>query len=323
MGFREKMSDYIEGKPYYFWLKIDRYDHPIRKEMSPRDVIKKTTIIEYKLEVESQSYLHIGNGLPRIHGYTSKDENVPLKTEDYALDFIRDPDGKPIIPGASLKGYIRNNFETLVKGSCFLGFRFPDQPAQCDSRERRLCPACDLFGINEIMSRIIVSDAKVDNFSNQQEQVIKIPQLTSPREEKYEKGCKKAYINITYDAKHGTPRNPIWVVKPGVVFSGNIHILNPIENEPAQVINAAFNYLGKGIAVLGYGKNIGLGRCKLVYLKVVEKTDPFSSSSDIKEYNRDQIKSAEIFAENSIPSSAFRWNLVEILHKSKGKPFPE
>lgn len=321
MGFKEKMSDYIEGKPYYFWLKIDGYDHPKRKEMSPRDVINKTTIIEYKLEVESQSYLHIGNGLPRIYGYTPKDKNAQLNTEDYALDFIRDPDGKPVIPGASLKGYIRNNFETLVKGSCFWGFKFPDQPAQCDSRERKLCPACDLFGINEIMSRIIISDAKIENFSNQQEQIIIIPQLTSPK--LYEEGYKKAYKNITFDAKHDTPRNPIWVVKPGVVFSGNIHILNSTEIETAQVINAAFNYLGKGLAVLGYGKNIGLGRCKLVYLKVIEKTDPFNSSPDFKEYNRDQINSAEIFTEKSIPSSYFRWNLVAILHKSKGMPFPE
>lgn len=317
------MSDYIEGKPYYFWLKIDGYEKPLRKEMSPRDVIKNTTIIEYKIEVESSSFLHIGNGLPRIHGYTPKDENAALKLEDYALDFIRDPDGKPVIPGASLKGYLRNNYETLVKGTCFWGFKFPDKPTQCDSRERKLCPACDLFGVNEIMSRIIVSDAKVEDFSNQMEQVKTIPQLTGPRPEKYEEGYKKAYKNIKYNPQHGNLKNPVWVVKPGTIFSGTIQIINPIGTETAQVINVAFNYLGKGQAVLGYGKNIGFGRCKLIYLKIIERPDPFSQNPKIKEYKKEEMANAEIFNENSIPNSQFRWNLVKILQNSRGSPFPE
>lgn len=107
---------------------------------------------------------------------------------------MRTPDRKPFIPGSTLKGYTRSNFEILVPGCCFItNNKSMDKPPACKGDSINICSACDLFGVNKIMGRVSFSDAYL--MGDFTEKVLQIPRLMGPSKNKYIAGTKN-FINI-------------------------------------------------------------------------------------------------------------------------------
>ena len=129
-------------------------NHQIRISVWEQRPIKNIWKIQYQFKVSPDSALHVGSGLVK---YPIDSDNP---NQESALDFMRTPDRKPFIPGSTLKGYTRSNFEVLVPGCCFITNKNSwEKPTACKDDSLKLCSACDLFGVNKIMGRVTFSDA--------------------------------------------------------------------------------------------------------------------------------------------------------------------
>src|SRR6056297_633010 len=101
----------VKEEDYYFMVEIPNLEHVNTFYMTERDNLKDLFKIEYTLEVQEKSFLHVGNGLVKFLENGGKDENridSKFKKErdgKTGLDFMRDEGGNPIIPGSSLKGH--------------------------------------------------------------------------------------------------------------------------------------------------------------------------------------------------------------------------
>jgi CRISPR-associated protein Csm3 len=100
------------------------------------EVLQERRIFEGK--IITLTPLHIGSGAPEFKG-----EAIPI---------LKSVDGRPYIPGSSLKGKVRSELEKLAKklalieqGKC----KPPDPEEMCGAKARSeedLCIACRIFG---------------------------------------------------------------------------------------------------------------------------------------------------------------------------------
>lgn len=109
------------------------------------EVLKERWILKGK--IKTLTSLHVGRGRGE------KEAGEP------DLPVMKFPDGRPYIPGSSLKGAIRSELDRLARG---LGFslcirnepRYSCAPPQ-------LCVSCILFGSTEVASKITFRDAVI------------------------------------------------------------------------------------------------------------------------------------------------------------------
>jgi len=109
------------------------------------EVLKERWIL--KGTIRTLTSLHVGRGRGE------KEAGEP------DLPVLRFPDGKPYIPGSSLKGAIRSELDRLTKG---LGFSLciKNEP-RYSCAPPKLCVSCILFGSTEVASRVIFRDAVI------------------------------------------------------------------------------------------------------------------------------------------------------------------
>lgn len=110
------------------------------------DLLESRAIIKYHITTKSD--LHIGG-----HGSTAEG----------AVDSpaLKNSDGKPVIPGSSLKGVLRTDLERLLKG-----LKINDictVPVVCGKpgtlNENKICPVCELFGGMNLAGSVRIHDA--------------------------------------------------------------------------------------------------------------------------------------------------------------------
>lgn len=107
------------------------------------EVLRERWILKGK--IRTLTSLHVGRGRGE------KEAGEP------DLPVVKFPDGKPYIPGSSLKGAIRSELDRLTKG---LGFSLciKDEPRYFCAPPN-LCVSCILFGSTEVASRVAFRDA--------------------------------------------------------------------------------------------------------------------------------------------------------------------
>lgn len=172
----------------------------IRKPPSDRGQMQISLSMSVKAYVHESSFIHIGAGrtlvrIPKELDNVTKKEKVTVNdlrriSQQMKSDVepILKVNGKPVIPGSSLKGAIRSRVEYLFKSSphdvpaCFRvqsrqpitsnikrrfwrhfliwGEEVVSEVRQgCDPRRGDVCVVCDLFGAPGLLSKVSFGDA--------------------------------------------------------------------------------------------------------------------------------------------------------------------
>ncbi|RLE01408.1 MAG: type III-A CRISPR-associated RAMP protein Csm3 [Candidatus Aminicenantes bacterium] len=198
----------------------------------------------------------------RIGGYAGG-----LKIGGVDLNVITTPEGKPYIPGSSLKGKLRSLIERKLAAENPQFWNVKDNKGnivghKCQSSEEyQLCPVCKIWGIavtEELNvptpTRLIVCDAYLDDKSI-------TPQMKDNLELPYTEIKFETAINrLTGTALHGSLRQ-IERVPAGAVFKDAEMIYNVFDEEDKNILKNIFialellenDYLG-GMGSRGYGR---------------------------------------------------------------------
>mgnify|MGYP001771061691 FL=1 len=165
------------------------------------------------------------------------------------LPLLRDPLGRPLIPGSSLKGVLRSSAERLLRGIrqdlacdilakdyCLAGTRTPS-----DEQLETLCWTCRLFGNPAKAGRLVCFDLVAD-----QDRTIVRDGVAIDRAE--------------LKAKHGA-KFDYEVCPPGTVFRGRIRLDDP---EPGDVglLAGLLDLMDAGLITVGGGVSRGLGQLR-------------------------------------------------------------
>jgi len=226
------------------------------------------------------------------HLFVPKTQEV-TKGKHQELALIRFADGRPLLPGSSLKGVIRSVAEA-ISGSCLtlpLGkggeieyrgrppvtFRIPRGFEHCRDADH-LCPACRIFGSlsgnNAFLGKISLSDALAAAPFEVETMTIEALMEPKPRhrawyEDPQQRGFlrgRKFYYHRPLGPRRTTVKNEynktIETVKPGAVFEFEVDYINLTEAELALLIFALTLEPGMAYKV-GMGKPVGLGSTRL------------------------------------------------------------
>lgn len=188
------------------------------------------------LELEAVSGIRVGTGRAGAADAT----DLPL---------LRDPLGRPLIPGSSLKGVLRSAAERLLravrkdlacdilaKDHCLAGVRTPS-----DEDLRRLCWTCRLFGNPFKAGRVVCFDLVADLDRT----IVRDGVAIDRAELKAKDGAKFDYE----------------VSPPGTVFRGRVRLDDP---EPGDVglLAGLLDFVDAGLITVGGGASRGLGQLR-------------------------------------------------------------
>lgn len=188
------------------------------------------------LELEAASGIRVGVG----RAVAAEATDLPL---------LRDPLGRPLIPGSSLKGVLRSSAERLLRGvrdglacdilsddRCLGGKR-----TVSDRDLEGLCWTCRLFGNPFKAGRLTVFDFVADRT----ETVVRDGVAIDRAELKAKDGFK-------YDYE---------VSPPGTVFRGRIRLDDP---EPGDIglLATVLDLVDAGLVTVGGGSSRGLGQLR-------------------------------------------------------------
>ena len=231
--------------------------------------ITPTKRVRFTGQLRMTSALHIGSG-----------SESPLSD----AGVVRHQDGRPFIPGSSLKGVLRSHLERLAQvlpgvSSCML-YR-EDKHSECvtpdwvanrkdvtDAKEsdfEKLCHTCTLFGSPIMAGKIRVPDLEIDEstFAGQTEVRDGVG---------IDRDSGLAVDQVKYDFE---------VVPSDTLFTFQLDVDSPDYTELALII-AGIREMEQGYISVGGKTTRGLGSCLLEGLEVFE-TD-FSDLEAFKEF---------------------------------------
>lgn len=189
-------------------------------------------------------------------------------------EFVYSPilvDGKPIIPGSSFKGVVRN-LASIVSNGCLPGIdlkkdKLPDDIKNKRCKPSECCIVCDVFGMMGKGSKVIFSDMHSDNAGLK---IVEMNQQYSPKARYTDKGgCLRGYkIYPTGDNKYtANSRVKVQVVDKGAVFKGRIHFKKLTEEELCLLMFSMGLDKNEGEDIclkLGGFKNEGIGEVEVM-----------------------------------------------------------
>lgn len=211
--------------------------------------------------MELKTGLHIGSGWTMG---SSSDDPV-----------IRTPDGRPFIPGSSLKGAFRSTVEKLAPAaglwSCGLAegqgcvgaqgeeqrefnkVRSPDWSDEelLQELDQLLCATCKLFGSPYAASRIIFSDLLPEGESA--DKTIQIRDGVA-----IDRDSEKAVDRLKYDYE---------VVAPAQTFHVEILLEDPTDTDLALTCLGLSEFVS-GLGYIGGNRSRGLGNCRITDLRI-------------------------------------------------------
>ena len=202
------------------------------------------------------------------------------------LKCVRGKDGKPLIPGSSLKGVIRSVAEAL-SGSCLTlpmkldygqsaSYNTPRGFQRCDSKEQ-LCPACRLFGAmgrgGHFLGKISIGDAQAEDVASVENLTLESLMQPKPRHRVWYENPqqpavmrgRKFYYHRPRGAQtttQGKYNKTVEAVKPGTVFAFSVDFTN-LENDELALLVFALVLEAEMCHKVGMGKPVGLGSAKI------------------------------------------------------------
>lgn len=194
------------------------------------------------------------------------------------LPVIKDAAGRPVIPGASLKGALRSTVEALIRGTdgraqgvwaCDPFATGDAATRSCGHHERGQrssvqpeghCAACRLFGSHVVASHVRFCDALL-TLTEQDRGLGRIP-IEIRDGVSIDRDLRSARAGGKYDFE---------VVSPGVEFAIEIFVDNP---QPwlMGLLAVGFDQLAEGFTAIGGFTSRGLGRVAFAWSSVAETT---------------------------------------------------
>ncbi len=176
------------------------------------------------------------------------------------MPVLKDGDGLPFIPGASLKGVLRSTIESLVRAAEneAVGVR------ACDSLDKedacgahppggrslvdvnRHCAVCRLLGSRVLASHVRISDAMLREYRG-----------SSPVEQRDGVAIDRDLARVA-----GSKKYEFEVVAPGVIFDLEVFVENP---KPwlMGLLMIGWDQIADGFSAIGGFSSRGLGRMEL------------------------------------------------------------
>jgi len=191
--------------------------------------LENRVIIEYLIRSESPVYIR-------------------EKTDDRDVGLVRDDDMNHIIPGTTIKGFLRWEMESLLKSA---GIYVCKESKRCHSKP---CLLCSIFGNKSIPSRIRVENACSDT----------------------KRSIKKTGSLIERNRRRTVSSYEIELAPPGIQYSGRIILENTelkgVRYASLGAILFMMDYVNATKAAIGGGKTRGMGICKFTPMKITEYT---------------------------------------------------
>jgi CRISPR-associated protein Csm3 len=169
------------------------------------------------------------------------------------LPLLKLPDGRPYIPGSSVKGVLRAAAERLLASRGIRVCDILDEDRRCGGRGRRddppvayghLCWPCQLFGSPHWAGRLWAADLVPDA----------VPVTIVRDGVAIDRGELKAADRRKYDYE---------VLPPGVALSGEVRIDDPEPGDLGLVLTL-WDLVDEGIVTFGGGASRGLGRLRVM-----------------------------------------------------------
>lgn len=211
------------------------------------DVLTRSLVLEGTLTTTTA--LHVG----------SRRSLDPIESDNPVM---KDHEGRPLIPGSSLKGVLRSALETVLRGLGANSVCSPsddhycvdkDQWSQVDHVLEHACPVCRLFGAPYLASRIRVEDLQVSGDWDEAYYILR-------------DGV--AIDRDSRTAAHGK-KFDFETIPAGVPFSLRITLTNPEDHE-VGMLALALDLLSQGMIFLGGNTSRGLGRVSIEIQEVKE-----------------------------------------------------
>lgn len=234
------------------------------QEFNEKDFDKNGTI---KLRIETLSYLHMGSG-----EYTEK-AGLIYRT------FLK-TNGIYTIPGSSLKGCIRTLAEMVSHGCMAV---LPQKEVQDKIPVRKThsfsqsCILCDMFGTRGKKSKVLFSDFKATEISQNQVEIIRVAKSYTPNVNaqiyKDSKGQIKGYKVYLHGRDYERGEVALEAIRPGTVFEGEV-IYQNLSDTQLKLLCFALGLSGLDLKI-GYGKNHNLGSIRITAVDEFYKQKAF------------------------------------------------
>lgn len=179
---------------------------------------------------------------------------------------IKDPQGRPFIPGSSFKGILRGFIESFLSGAgvnrCF---PTDDDPCIKDKEKwkdrdyvlENTCPVCRIFGSSYIGSKLKIKDMPV-------------------KEEMWHEIFLRVRDGIVIDRESRTAKDKgkydFETVAPGVQFHMEM-VGDNLSDEEKGLLFTALDLISRGFGSLGGNVSRGTGRIR-IEIKQIERLDP-------------------------------------------------
>jgi len=199
------------------------------------------SVISWVLTLTNKTAMRIGGG--RLGLDPTEPDNSVLKC-----------DGKPYIPGSSLKGVLRSCIEAVFreeKTECFVCGKEKFRPTktnreqflkELDQTGFKLCPSCAIFGNEFIQGRLFLSDFYLKNEA----------EITIRDGVRIDRETETAANQAKYDYE---------IVEPGAIFSGEFVLINiQRQNKEYKALKQMLDWVNLGIIRIGGSTSRGLGR---------------------------------------------------------------
>lgn len=167
------------------------------------------------------------------------------------LPLLKLPDGRPYIPGSSVKGVLRSAAERFLAGRGVRVCDILDDDDRCGGRGQRgsevsysqLCWPCRLFGSPHWAGRVWAADLVPEE----------VPATVVRDGVAIDRGELKAADRLKYDYE---------VLPPGVTLQGDLRVDDPEPGDLGLLI-ALWDLVDEGVVTFGGGASRGLGRLRL------------------------------------------------------------
>lgn len=244
-------SDPVEPKPFDFVP----FAKPVQRPTVGHDRVYgagyNTGVLSYQLV--TLSYLFVAGGSFHLTG----DPNEPVSRDFYRVD------GRPAVPGSSLKGLARSVAEAISPSCVTISqLRLPQTGSKCTPSQA--CPACSMFGRMSRMSKLTFSDA---GLAAGKLGWYRLPALYGPRAKQgkvyQENGQYKGRKFYFHGRAHeDTNQPPVEALPPKSRLRGQIQFENLTDAELGLLL-IALGMDASFFLKLGGGKPVCLGTIQL------------------------------------------------------------
>lgn len=290
--------------PGYAFVPFPQEVRRCRRDAARHDrCVPHTLTGALRCEWVAEQPIHVGSGFKSLLGDVIVREGVRVE-------------GRPGIPGSTLKGVLRARFEAITR-SCAPS-KLPREPRKINStsfpswravltngarsisvldvcQSHSLCPACALFGKMSLRSRLSVEDLRVIDPTARFD-VARMPKQFSPNLHHvgtFTPDVSTQLLRVT--ALHGrkfavspgpTPDQPseqaVEAIAPRTSLVGTVRFINLEPDELGGVLVALGQHAPTAIGPikLGGGKCHGFGRLRLTALEFTERGHPPTSLAD-------------------------------------------